>query len=60
MTGNAPPRKYCMICGVRAAEDGSMCTRCKDQLRREAMGDKKQEKAGADQALRKHGVTPKK
>ncbi len=50
-------KKRCMICGIREPEgSASMCEPCKDQLRREAMGEQDKDRRQADRALHEHGT----
>lgn len=50
-------KKYCMICGEREVESGSICPPCKEKVKKEALGDRKKIKIEAEKEKKRHGIS---
>jgi hypothetical protein len=50
--------KMCMLCGLREVETSSICSKCAEGVKREAMGQQAAVKRQAEQEIRRQGVSP--
>ena len=51
-------KKKCMICGKLMPLKSGICEPCKQRIRGEAMGERRDVRAQAEKELKKHGVNP--
>jgi hypothetical protein len=54
-----PETKHkCMICGKESELKGSICPRCQENIRREALGKQDDVRRQSDKELERQGVSP--
>jgi hypothetical protein len=54
----AEVKHKCMVCGKESDLKGSICPRCQENIRREALGKQDDVRRLADKELEKQGVNP--
>jgi hypothetical protein len=54
----AEAKNKCMVCGKESELKGSICLRCQENIRREALGKQDDLRHQADKELERHGVNP--
>ena len=53
-------KNRCMVCGKSLETGGSICQRCQESIRGEAVGKRKKVGSAAEKEMKKHGQKPPK